>query len=226
MGFEYLNGKNWIDVTREERLFCAHLYHKINSPQNAKEFIKWINTIESPVKEFKNQNSLNSETDWEVSFETCFYRDLLKNYGYGVREKFEELAKIESIGADAVNLIKRTFDLVLFSKDTIIIIEAKAAGKLCSKQFKEFEVEEKLITGVFQYLNIKPPKIVFYILTAHKYYFSRAFTSPNGIGKINIIDKQINNECKVNSLLSWKQILDSEMFSDNIFRRAEEVYNN
>ncbi len=227
MGHEYIfDKKAWIEITREERLFCSHLYHKINTPERAKEFINWINTIKSPVKEFNNQNSLNSNDDWEASFETCFYRDLLKSHGFGVKEKFEDLKKIENIGSNAVNLIKRTFDLVLFSNDTILIIEAKAAGKLDSKQFKEFEIDEKLICGVFEFLKIKPPQIVFYILASNKYYISKAFTSPRGIGKINIIDKQKKGDCKINGLISWKQLFDSEEFSDSIFKRAEEVYNN
>jgi hypothetical protein len=226
MSWKYLNNKKWADVTREERLFCSHLYHKINSPQNAKEFIQWLNSTESPIKGFKNQNCLNKNADWEASFETCFYRDVLKSYGYGVKERFEELKSIESIGEGVTNLIKRTFDLALFSSETIVIIEAKAAGGIDSKQFKDFEMDENLIKGIFRFLNIKPPKIVFYILAANKYYLSKAFTSPKGIGKINIIDKQNNNECKISGLISWKQLLDSDQFSDSIFLRAEEVYNN
>ena len=224
MGLHYLKGKNWIDVTREERLFCSHLYHKINTQQKAKEFIKWINKMESPVKDFKNESLLNPEQNWEVSFESCFYRDLLKLYGHGVKEKMEELKKIEEIADSVNNLIKRTFDLVIFSDDTIVIIEAKAAGKLELKQFKEFEIDENLIKGVFKFLNIKPPKIVFYILATNTFYSSKSFTAPNGVGKMNLVEKQKIGKCKINGLISWKQLLDSEMFSDTIFSRAEDSY--
>jgi hypothetical protein len=32
-------------------------------------------------------------TDWEVGYEVCFYRDILKLYGHGVKEKMEDCIK-------------------------------------------------------------------------------------------------------------------------------------
>lgn len=226
MGLTYLKGKNWIDISREERLFCSHLYHKIKSHQDIKEFIKWLNETISPVKDFKNEIKLNPDQHWEVAYESCFYRDLLKLHGYGVKEKLEDFKKIEAVGDYAINLIKRTFDLALFSDDTIVIIEAKSAGKLELKQFKDFEIDELLIKEVFKYLNLNSPKIVFIVLATDKYFNSKAFSSKKGIGKINIVDKQKMKENKIHGLISWKQLIDSNSFTDNVFLRAEESYKN
>ena len=237
MGFDYLKGNYWKDITREERLFCSHLYHKINEPSKTKQFIEWLNKTKSPIDDlFKNNLNLDENTEWEVAYESCFYRDLLKFYGFGVKEHFNELSLVNNIGEDAVNLIKRTFDLALFSNDTIVIIEAKASNGLTTKQFQEFEIDERLINGVFKFLKIKMPKIVFIILAADKYFKSPSFTSPKGVGKLNLIDKQSKDfankvdanfrECKIDGLISWKQLLNSDIFKDEMFDRAERVYNN
>jgi hypothetical protein len=61
MGFDYLKGKNWSAVTREERLFCSHLYHNIKQPNNIKMFINWLNKNQKPFNDlqFENKLSLN-----------------------------------------------------------------------------------------------------------------------------------------------------------------------
>ncbi len=218
--------KNWKEITREERLFCSHLYHKLLEPGNTKQFIEWLNTIKSPVANFTNTITLNPDTYWEPAFEVCFYRDLLKANGFGVKENLEKLKANKHIGEEAINLIKRTFDLALFSEDTIVIIEAKAAQGLTSTQFKEFETDENLIRGVFKFLNLKMPEIVFIILAADQYYQSTSFSSLKGVGKVNLVDKAIKGEGKVHGLISWKQLLNLEVFQDQIFRRAENVYKN
>lgn len=235
MGFTYFQGNNWKDVSREERLFCSHLYHKINQQGNTKKFVEWLNNTKSPLTGFENQLSLDVNVEWEIAYETCFYRDILKSYGHGVKEKLVQLSLNKNIGGDSVNLIKRTFDLTLFSEDTIVIIEAKAAQGLSTKQFKEFEVDEKLIKGVFEELKIKKaPRIIFIILASQSYFSSPAFTLQNGIGKLNLIDKQKvdrassspqnTGSCKINALFSWQQLIDSELFNDQIFERAEKSY--
>jgi hypothetical protein len=178
-------------------------------------------------------------TDWEVGYEVCFYRDILKLYGHGVKEKMEDL--IAKIGPNAVNLIKRTFDLVLFSSDTIVIIEAKSAEGLTTEQFKEFKIDEDLIDGVFKYINsqdsilkIKRPQRFFIILAAETYYKSSSFRSPKGVGTVNLINTQqhdIKNKavnekrtCKVDALISWKQLSELSFLTDPLYERAEETY--
>jgi hypothetical protein len=104
MGFKYLSDKNfsngtWSQITREERYFCSHLYHFLIGKE--KEFVSWLNET--------LKTNLNTDQEWEVSFEVCFYRDY-----YKLKEK-----KLPE------ELRKRTFDLCLFSATDIIIIEAK-----------------------------------------------------------------------------------------------------
>lgn len=113
MGFTYLDGKNWLNVTREERLFCSYLYWDIKGRE--KDFVRWLNE--------NSDLDLRFEDNWEVGYEVCFYRDLQKQRGEPL-----DLTKYSK---------KRTFDLCLFSESTIVIIEAKV-----QQMFKESEVRE------------------------------------------------------------------------------------
>ena len=113
MGFIYLDGKNWIDVTREERLFCSYLYWDIK--KSVKDFVSWLSTISGLALRF--------DDTWEVGYEVCFYRDLQK-----FRRKPLDLTRYSR---------KRTFDICLFSESTIVIIEAKV-----QQMFKENEIQE------------------------------------------------------------------------------------
>jgi len=64
MGFSYLEGKNWLDVTREERLFCLYLYWDIRGGERG--FVSWLNG--------NADLGLGVDDDWQVGFEVCFYR--------------------------------------------------------------------------------------------------------------------------------------------------------
>lgn len=123
MGFSYLNGNNWLDVTREERSFCAHLYWDIKG--NEKKFISWLNT---------KHMGLNTECEWEIAYEVCFYRDLLKAKGMPVNPT-EYSAK-------------RTFDLCLLSEDAIIIIEVKAQQPFYKSQVVTFQKDKGDIKSI------------------------------------------------------------------------------
>jgi hypothetical protein len=81
MGISYLSNLSWNKITREERLFCSHLYHSILSLQDRKKFITKLNRIKSPINFFKNNLSLSEKSHWEVGFEVCFYRDLIFELG-------------------------------------------------------------------------------------------------------------------------------------------------
>jgi hypothetical protein len=101
MGFQYLGGKTWLEVTREERLFCSFLYWDISG--NGRAFVEWLNQ--------NSQLRLEPDADWEAGYEVCFYRDFFRFKGVSARGR----------GFSP----KRTFDLCLFSEDCIIIFEAK-----------------------------------------------------------------------------------------------------
>ena len=126
MGFDYLDGKLWRQITRDERFFCQRLYELINVDSPI-EFVKYLNdTINL---------TLSTEEEWEVGFELCFYRDLWHYHG-----KKGELFSPQ-----------RTFDLCLFGEDAIIIIEAKAAQGFDHDQNTSFELDVDAVrnlTGV------------------------------------------------------------------------------
>ena len=126
MSFEYLKGKFWSQVTRDERFFCQRLYELIRA-ETAGNFVRYLcetHGLDVPV-----------EGEWEVGFEVCFYRDL-----WQLREREGKLFSP-----------KRTFDLCLFGENAIVIIEAKAAGGFDQDQNASFELdiaEVKKLTGV------------------------------------------------------------------------------
>lgn len=84
-------GKPWLEITREERYFCAELFFEIRN--DPKRFINFLN--KNKILEF------NPDQDWEIGYEVCFYRDLL----YSDRKRVRKYEKYPT---------KRTFDLCLF----------------------------------------------------------------------------------------------------------------
>ncbi|MFC2014257.1 hypothetical protein ACFLU8_05265 [Chloroflexota bacterium] len=126
MGLSYLKGKNWIEVTREERLFCSYLYCDIQKDVNS--FLKLLKTQPQNYRG-KVLSNLNNYGDWEIGFEVCFYRDIYYLYKSTGETASESLASFP---------LKRTFDLCLFSESRIIIIEAKVQQGFDDKQIKYF----------------------------------------------------------------------------------------
>lgn len=116
MGLKYLNGKNWSDITREERVFCGELYlHARTDPKAFVEFLQREVNLTPP---------LDASAAWEIGYEVCFFRDYLHETG---KQK-----------KGAGYSLKRTYDLALFSEDEIVIIEAKSHEKFCTEQSSDF----------------------------------------------------------------------------------------
>ncbi|MDD5702227.1 MAG: hypothetical protein PHU23_09290 [Dehalococcoidales bacterium] len=119
MGLRYLNGKTWLQITREERLFCSYLYHDLIGKE--KEFVDWLNSQAG-----QHALDLPTQDDWEIGYEVCFYRDFLR----GIENR-----SVNNSGYSP----KRTFDLCLFSDEHIIIIEAKVQQGFTRSQIEEFK---------------------------------------------------------------------------------------
>jgi len=222
MGFHYLKDKDskektWAQITRDERTFCSFLFHQIG--KEPKKFIKFLNDLKSPLSEYRHENRINLDPQekWEAGFEVCFYRDVLKAKGEGVRSTKMD-ANVNGVD-HSNNLIKRTFDLCLFSNTTMVIIEAKASEPLTSKQFQDFSAEKKLLNRLFKYLRVKSPKLVFLILAAQAYYDSPSFQLEKGVGRKNILNKT----SQVDGVFSWEQV-HAEFYDNPIIKRASEVY--
>lgn len=131
MGFPYFDGDKWIDITREERLFCCHLYWKIKD--DVKDFVRWLQE--------KTSLGLNPACEWEAGYEVCFYRDYLYRFGEDLKEECRAPSFLESVP------LKRTFDICLFGQDEIVVIEAKAQQGLTNKQLDDFRKEAERIRG-------------------------------------------------------------------------------
>ena len=176
MRIEYLNNKTWAEVSREERLFCAELYFQMRHD----------------IKPFLDLLGIDKTKSFEIGFEVCFYRDVLKEYGKSV--KYEKLPQ------------KRTFDLVLFSNDEILIIEAKANQGFESEQLKYFKDDEEKIKTLFSILQLNVPKISFYAIHSDKYApthdVKKCFTK----------------------LITWKEISEKYQSAQVYFDRANETY--
>lgn len=101
MGLSYLGGKAWAEITREERFFCLELFNHVRA--NPSPFLALLTPqLTAPLP----------MGPWDIAYEACFYRDLLKDRRQSARE--------QRFSA------KRTFDLCLMSERDLIIVEAKA----------------------------------------------------------------------------------------------------
>lgn len=185
MGFSYLAGNKWEDITRDERLFCAHLFFAARNK---------IQPLLQLLLEKGAINAAESENNWEIAYEVCFYRDYIFKLGVN---------GIKSIGRTLFShLRKRTFDLCLFSEKKMIIIEAKAQQRFGTKQLKYFTNDINQLKELIDHC----PEIVLVGLASSRY-------SP----------KKETREI-FHSLLNWKELSDLYqdprfLQADNVFRK-------
>ncbi len=193
MGFSYLKKKNWSDITREELFFCAELYILIKG--NETDFVKWLATLDSMVK-----LRLHPDKNWEVAFEVCFYRDLLKSFGSNANKKgFSN---------------RRTFDLCLFSYDQIVVIEAKAQSLFERDQLDEFKKDKKDILRAIKSTSKKKIKANIVALASSQYFENvQIYGTEKRVPKV------------FDGYFSWKDIYDSFCRRD-VFSRADKIYKN
>ena len=127
--------KTWIEITREERFFCSELYHDIK--KDIKGFVKFLN----------ENCSVNFDENayWEIGYEVCFYRDLIKAKGSSIKKY--------NVGNKTNYPPKRTFDLCLFSNDQIVIIEAKTDQKFKDDQLTDFNKDDGFIKQILKDIN-------------------------------------------------------------------------
>jgi hypothetical protein len=185
MGFSYLKGKRWENVTRDERFFCALLYFQIKKDPLC--FIKFLNQ-----SQLKMELDLNVE--WEVGFEVCFYRDIIK------------LTKPMIWGENHYSL-KRTFDLCLFSEKSIIILEAKAQQNVKEIDITEFNKDTKYVSDLLLKLG-NNVKVNLGVIASSKW-----------INK----DKNSNNLAnKIDALIAWADL--AGLYNDQSLIRADEIF--
>lgn len=138
MGFSYMNGNEWKDVTRDERWFCADLFFQLKENDTVKEFTKAL------IKKV-GLKGINNISNPEMGFEVAYYRDVIFDEEFDEdNEKIKRFADKKSIQG----LLKRTFDLCIFLPKDIIIIEAKAVESLTNKQMLEFVYDDMSIKAL------------------------------------------------------------------------------
>ena len=145
----------WSSFTREERFFCSHLYHSILGKE--KEFVKWLNETLKPEGKLK----LDASHNWELSFEVCFYRDFIKANGKTIKAYNKDNSKYYPP--------KRTFDLCLFSKSEMVIIEAKVQQGFSRKQIEEMKQDKKLVKNLLEDFNYPVIKVETILLFSSEY---------------------------------------------------------
>ncbi len=139
MKLPYLKNKSWSETTREERLFCAELFFQIRN--NIAPFLQLIS------KDVSNH--------YDIGYEVCFYRDVLKSYDLSA--KSNQLP------------VKRTFDIVLMSETEFIIIEAKANTGFDKTQLAYFQKDHEYLQKLFKIIKQPLPKINFIAIHSDKY---------------------------------------------------------
>lgn len=181
-GYSYLNGHQWADVTRDERYFCQHLFNLLTDKGNLRKFIVLLND--------KGKIGLDPDADWEPGFEVCFYRD-----HWFLNKEFKDFAPYSP---------KRTFDLCLFSEQTIVIIEAKAQQGFDTdlsqlNMFEKDKEELSKLTGAQTLLL--------------------GLASGSHINGLNDENRQ-----KFNGLVSWRELAQQLFVDDKILLRADSIY--
>ena len=204
-GFPYFFGKKWAEITREERFFCQYLHSLVEQNRDyMRIFIDYIN--EKTKLDLPNDN----ETEWECGYEVCFYRDL----SYFAKKEYDKIP---------VSLfpIKRTFDLCLFSKERIVIIEAKCQQIFHSSQLKIFENDHENIKKLFTELTLPlyPPIQCYTLgLVSSKYL---DFMKRKNL-EIPFPEKD-DFYLRQTQLLSWKDLA-KKFGDDHILLRADNIF--
>ena len=190
MGWDYLKGadsksKTWAEVTRDERFFCQHLYHLIHRCPNTKSFVRILDELVPSLE-------LDTNVEWEIGYEVCFYRDLM------FHRKVSRDSHCYSL--------KRTFDLCLFSEETIVIIEAKAQQAFDATQNKSFKCDKKQVSGLTDNTQVK-----LLGLASSKYLDKNFLALPPMENAV------------FDGLISWMQLA-KHFDNDKILERANRIY--
>lgn len=216
MGLSYLGNKEWCDITRDERTFCMYLYQAF---RQSPEFLLQLIKDSTKNNDFGLDMNFDSNGDsWELGYEVVFYRDLMFDNNKPIRENLPFLKDTCKID-EPKKLIKRTFDLCLFSEKEIIIIEAKAAQGLDKDQYEDFKADkdriQKLIPNLLN--DVKEAPHVKLVLLASSNYLtpkSQSYKRSNGtlrsiINELELSIRDTSLEKPVDGFLSWEKVFRS-----------------
>ena len=203
--------ESWLDISREERLFCAHLYEFLRKKGNCRKFIDSLDVGSKDVTSGEvevSQDTLRKD-NYEVGYEVCFYRDLA--HAHGKRE-------LASKGDEFPP--KRTFDLCLFGQKHIVIVEAKAHSRFNSKQLEWLGCEKKKIKRLFDELGVESQdvEIVIVCLASSKLFCSQNWQRKRHTERVKM---------KSDFLTTWKslsQLDNNDPEFSRVMKRADCCY--
>ena len=116
----------WRNITREERQFCAVLYNEIR-----KDPLKFVEILNSCELNRRSMPTLASDEFVDVGYEVAFYRDVSRVASSAIDDK-----RASS---------HRKFDLALFFKEQLIVIEAKAQQGYKAKDVEQLKDDKALL---------------------------------------------------------------------------------
>lgn len=161
-GLPYLGGYRWLDITRDERFFCAELYFALSHMGRSADFIACLNKHNPKLK-------LPVDNEWQVGYEVVFYRDMIKKLGVYSEQQKKVTYKVSETEFSR----KRTFDLTLFHPKHIVIIEAKAYQGLTTTQVTSFLKDKEMIRKLLDKLPIEKPEVHLVLLCTEHYKSSK-----------------------------------------------------
>jgi len=168
----------WNYISREERYFCHELFNSMN--KSIDNFFQIINE-KIPDR-------------FDLGYEVCFYRDILDFYKIPKKKSKYSL--------------KRTFDLAIFTKSKIYILEAKTSERFEKKQLDSIYSDSTNIKKIYsEILKYPCPELVFIAIIPEGY-------NPS-IKTMFFFDHKI----------TWKQLAIAYPESKNIFFRANTLKN-
>ena len=209
--------ESWLDISREERLFCAHLYEFLREKGNSRKFIDSLDVASKDVASGEvevSQDTLRKD-NYEVRYEVCFYRDLARAYDR------KELVRKPSQSLPSQFPRKRTFDLCLFGQKHIVIVEAKAHSSFNSEQLEWLGCEKKKIKRLFEELGVESQDVEIAIVCLAS---SKLFCGEHPKQKKHT--QKVKDHCDF--LTTWKslsQLNNNDPEFSRVMKRADCCYN-
>lgn len=175
----------WSNITREERQFCADLYNEISTDP-----LKFVEILNSCELNRISMPALAPDQFVDVGYEVAFYRDVSR-----VRSEID----------DEEASSHRKFDLALFFKEQLIVIEAKAQQGYKAEDVEKIGIDKRILDGLLKGIDT-----YFVGICSDRYWNSNR-------------RKREIDDC-LNLVLTWKCL--DQYYPKKNFERANSIYRN
>jgi hypothetical protein len=182
---------HWGKINRGERFYCFDLYNQLKANDAEKDFIKWL--CKGIVDDIDLSNS-------SIFPEVSFYRDLIYLLQLKSNNKIKNKSKIKGS-------LQRTFDLCVFSKKFIIVIEAKVHEGLSNNQIV---TDKNKMVEFLQEITDEGIDVFYVGLVTRSYW-------QNAKNKFEVFNK----------IITWEEIAEAKEINGKYImpKRIEEIYN-